>query len=66
MYDLQCMHKPRKHTVMSNGILKVMAFYAYRLHEGRIGGAWRHIKEVLGYRGSQICFVDGKLIASIL
>ena len=26
---------------------------------GRIGGSWRHIREVLGYTGSQVCFVDG-------
>jgi len=26
---------------------------------GRIGGTWRHIREVLGYTGSQVCFVDG-------
>lgn len=26
---------------------------------GRIGGSWRHIREVLGYTGTQVCFVDG-------
>ncbi|XP_064603908.1 uncharacterized protein LOC135469241 [Liolophura sinensis] len=30
-----------------------------RSRQGRIGGSWRHIKEVLGHGGSQICFVDG-------
>lgn len=30
-----------------------------RERQGRIGGSWRHIKEVLGYTGSQVCFVDG-------
>ena len=30
-----------------------------REHIGRIGGNWRHIREVLGYTGTQVCFVDG-------
>lgn len=30
-----------------------------RLRQGRIGGSWRHIKEVLGHGGSRVCYVDG-------
>lgn len=30
-----------------------------RLRQGRIGGSWRHIKEVLGHAGSRVCYVDG-------
>jgi len=30
-----------------------------REREGRIGGSWRHIKEVLGHTGSRVVFVDG-------
>jgi len=30
-----------------------------REREGRIGGSWRHIKEVLGHSGSRVVFVDG-------
>ncbi|XP_041367551.1 uncharacterized protein LOC121382114 isoform X2 [Gigantopelta aegis] len=30
-----------------------------RCREGRIGGTWRHIKEVLGHSGSRVVFVDG-------
>lgn len=30
-----------------------------RERQGRIGGSWRHIKEVLGHGGGQICFIDG-------
>ncbi|XP_076471407.1 uncharacterized protein LOC143301187 [Babylonia areolata] len=30
-----------------------------RNREGRIGGTWRHIKEVLGHGGSRFVFVDG-------
>lgn len=32
---------------------------APREREGRIGGSWRHIKEVLGHGGSRVVFVDG-------
>ncbi|ESO97614.1 hypothetical protein LOTGIDRAFT_228247 [Lottia gigantea] len=31
-----------------------------RERQGRIGGSWRHIKEVLGHGGSRVVFVDGK------
>ena len=42
-----------------------MSFYTfglcdYRERQGRIGGSWRHIKEVLGHGGSRVVFVDGK------
>merc|ERR1712227_925530 len=30
-----------------------------RERQGRIGGSWRHIKEVLGHGGSRVVFVDG-------
>ncbi|XP_013391518.1 uncharacterized protein LOC106159686 [Lingula anatina] len=30
-----------------------------RERQGAIGGSWRHIKQVLGYGGAQICFIDG-------
>lgn len=30
-----------------------------RLRQGRIGGSWRHIKEVLGHGGSRVVYVDG-------
>ncbi|XP_052232431.1 uncharacterized protein LOC127845495 isoform X3 [Dreissena polymorpha] len=30
-----------------------------RLRQGRVGGSWRHIKEVLGHGGSRVCYVDG-------
>lgn len=30
-----------------------------RLRQGRIGGSWRHIKEVLGHGGSRVIYVDG-------
>jgi len=30
-----------------------------RIRQGCMGGTWRHIKEVLGHSGSQVCFVDG-------
>ncbi|KAL3842349.1 hypothetical protein ACJMK2_020375 [Sinanodonta woodiana] len=30
-----------------------------RIRQGRIGGSWRHIKEVLGHGGSRVVFVDG-------
>ncbi|KAK7475254.1 hypothetical protein BaRGS_00033485 [Batillaria attramentaria] len=30
-----------------------------RFREGRIGGTWRHIKEVLGHSGSRVVFIDG-------
>ena len=33
---------------------------SFRLRQGRIGGSWRHIKEVLGHGGSRVCYVDGK------
>ncbi|XP_033752418.1 uncharacterized protein LOC117336143 isoform X2 [Pecten maximus] len=32
---------------------------APRLRQGRIGGTWRHIKEVLGHGGGRVCYVDG-------
>lgn len=32
---------------------------APRLRQGRIGGTWRHIKEVLGHGGSRVCYIDG-------
>ncbi|KAK6191955.1 hypothetical protein SNE40_003522 [Patella caerulea] len=31
-----------------------------RERQGRIGGSWRNIKEVLGHSGSRVVFVDGK------
>ena len=30
-----------------------------RQRQGRIGGSWRHIKEVLGHGGSRVVYVDG-------
>lgn len=30
-----------------------------RLRQGRIGGTWRHVKEVLGHSGSRVCYIDG-------
>ncbi|KAH9518702.1 hypothetical protein Btru_006006 [Bulinus truncatus] len=30
-----------------------------RAREGAIGGTWRHIREVQGYSGSRMCFIDG-------
>lgn len=30
-----------------------------RVRQGRIGGSWRHIKEVLGHGGSRVVYVDG-------
>lgn len=30
-----------------------------RERQGRIGGSWRHIKEVLGHGGTRVVFVDG-------
>jgi len=37
---------------------KTICFY-FRLRQGRIGGSWRHIKEVLGHGGSRVVYVDG-------
>ena len=34
-------------------------FHFLRLRQGRIGGSWRHIKEVLGHGGSRVVYVDG-------
>lgn len=31
-----------------------------RERHGNVGGSWRHIREVLGYGGSQLVFVDGR------
>lgn len=30
-----------------------------RIRQGRVGGSWRHIREVLGHGGSRVLFVDG-------
>ena len=36
-----------------------------RLRQGRIGGTWRHIKEVLPQGGGRVCYIDGMLLITL-
>ena len=54
--------KPTVHRYVGVTSLKFQVLLNCRREKiGHSGGNWRHIKQVLGYGGNQVCFVDGKI-----